>query len=115
MDELRKFLAGHPRVDPSSVRVRWIRFGAYSFDVEMFAYVFARDWSIFLEIQEELLFGVIEIVRNAGTNLAFPSQSLYVSDSIPSNVLHRISDVGSGQDDSEAKGAEVHQLLPRAL
>ena len=38
----------------ASVRVRFLRFGPSSLDVEVFAYVLAQDWSQFLEIQEEL-------------------------------------------------------------
>ena len=81
LNDIRAFLAEHSRVEPMSVRVRLIRFGGYSFDVEVFAYVFARDWNNFLEIQEELLLGVVETVHKAGTALAFPSQTLYLAPS----------------------------------
>ena len=61
------------------MRVRFVRLGAYSLDIDVFAYLRARDWNHFLEIQEPLLFGVMEIVRNAGTDIAFPSQTLYAT------------------------------------
>jgi MscS family membrane protein len=67
-----------PEVDRASARVRFINLGAFSLDVEVFAYLFARDWSHFLELQERLLFGVTEIVARAGTEIAFPSQRMYV-------------------------------------
>jgi len=79
MDHVRRLLNEHANIDSISVRVRFVRFGASSLDVDIFAYVFARDWNNFLEIQEELLFGIMDIVRKAGTEIAFPSQSLYLA------------------------------------
>jgi len=84
---IRAFLGQHPNLEPSSVRVRFIRLGAYSLDVEVFAYAFAHDWSNFLEIQEEILFTIIDIVQKAGTALAFPSQNLYLADHSGKRVL----------------------------
>jgi MscS family membrane protein len=60
-------------------RVRFHRVAPYSFDVEIFAYVAARDWNEFLQIQEQLLFGMTEAVERAGTALALPSQTTYVA------------------------------------
>jgi MscS family membrane protein len=67
-----------PEVDRESARVRFVSLGAFSFDVEVFAYLFARDWNHFLMLQERMLFGVTEIVARAGTEIAFPSQRMYV-------------------------------------
>ena len=71
-------LRDHPLVEADSVRVRFIRLGSYSLDIEVFAYLAARDWNHFLEIQEQFLFSVSEVVHDAGTSMAFPSQTMYV-------------------------------------
>ncbi|HEY7446844.1 MAG TPA: mechanosensitive ion channel family protein [Vicinamibacterales bacterium] len=76
---VRRLLSDHPLVDRESVRVRFFRLGPSSLDVEIFAYLFARDWAHFLEIQEHLLFNVIEVVNKAGTQIALPSQTMYVA------------------------------------
>ncbi|HEX2452744.1 MAG TPA: mechanosensitive ion channel family protein [Vicinamibacterales bacterium] len=78
VDGIRGLLAGHASVDRGSVRVRFFRLGSFSLDVDVFAYLYARDWNHFLEIQEELLFSVTEIVSRAGAEIAFPSQTMYV-------------------------------------
>ena len=83
LDGMRRLLETHPSVDPDSVRVRFIRLGSFSLDIEIFAYLFASDWNRFLEMQEELLLRVTEIVRNAGAEIAFPSQTMYVNSGIP--------------------------------
>jgi MscS family membrane protein len=77
LDGIRQLLATHPVVERGSVRVRFLRLGTFSLDVEVFAYVYARDWVHFLEIQEELLFKVTGIVERAGTQIAFPTQKVY--------------------------------------
>jgi len=79
VDGIRQLLTEHPLVDVSSVRVRFIRLGAFSLDIDVFAYLLARDWNHFLEIQERLLFGITEIISRAGTSIAFPSQTTYVA------------------------------------
>ena len=78
-DGIRELLIERPLVDPSSVRVRFVHLGAFSLDIDVFAYLLAPDWNDFLEIQEQLLFAIIEIVSRAGTSIAFPSQTTYVA------------------------------------
>lgn len=76
----RDMLAEHPRVVDETARVRFIGYGAYSLDLEIFAYVQAKDWNEFLEIQEELLMRVMQIVDEIGTGFAFPSQTVYLGE-----------------------------------
>jgi MscS family membrane protein len=79
VDGIRRMLLEHPLIDLPSVRVRFLRLGASSLDIDIFAYLQARDWNHFLEIQEQLLFGITEIVSRAGTSIAFPSQTMYLA------------------------------------
>ena len=76
--ELRRFLLSHPRVNPDPARVRFVGFGAYSLDLEIFAYVDTSDWAEFLAIREDLLLQIMDIVEKSGSGFAFPSQTLYV-------------------------------------
>jgi MscS family membrane protein len=79
IEGIKELLGRHPAIEPESVRVRLLRLGTFSLDVEAIAYLQARDWNQFLEIQERLLFDVTEIVNRAGTGIAFPSQTMYVA------------------------------------
>jgi MscS family membrane protein len=80
IDSVRDLLIRQPGVDLDSVRVRFLRLGAFSLDIELFAYVYAHDWTAFLEIQEKLLLRVMEIIERAGTAIAFPSQTLHMAE-----------------------------------
>jgi MscS family membrane protein len=73
---LREILAEHPRV--ADERVRLVDFGAYSLDLEVFAYADTRDWAEFLEIREDLYLRFMDAVKEAGTALAIPSSTTYV-------------------------------------
>jgi len=78
LNGIRALLAAHPAVQDDSIRVRFIRLGAFSLDIEVFAYLFARDWANFLEVQEQLLLQILGVVSGAGASIAFPSQTMYV-------------------------------------
>jgi len=78
LDNLRQLLKGDPRVDPDSARARLVNFGDSSLDVEVFAYVKTTVWTEFLGIREDLLLRMMDIIERAGTEMAFPSQTLYL-------------------------------------
>lgn len=79
VEHISLLLSEHPRIEHTSARVRFLRFGASSLDIEVFAYVLARDWAHFLEVQEELLLRIMTIVESAGARIAFPSQTMYLA------------------------------------
>ena len=77
VEGIQEALAEHPAVERESIRVRFLGFGATSMDIEVYAYVLARDWNEFLEIQEGLLLRAMDIVARAGARIAIPSQITY--------------------------------------
>jgi MscS family membrane protein len=87
VNAITQLLRDHQSIESPSVRVRFVRLGASSLDVEVFAYAYARDWPQFLELQEQLLFGVTDIVSRAGTEIAFPSQTMYLAHAPQSAAL----------------------------
>ena len=76
---LRHLLKRDRCVEPTSVRVRFYRVGTFSLDIEVVAYILAADYNQFLELQEDLLFGVMETIAHTGAQIAFPSQTMYAS------------------------------------
>ncbi len=75
--KIREALLGHPKIQPDSVRVRFVNFGASSLDIELFAYVKTTKRPEFLSVREEIFLQVMDIVKESGTGFAFPSQTLY--------------------------------------
>jgi MscS family membrane protein len=76
--KLREMFIAHPKIDNDSRRVRFVGYGSSSLDIEIRVYALTRDWSEFYAIQEDVFLRVGEIVEEAGTSFAFPSQTLYV-------------------------------------
>lgn len=76
LGELRKLLLGHPMVTEAPARVRFADFGDYSLNVEIFAYLRCKDQDTYLAIREDILFRIADIVRQSGTDLAYPTQTL---------------------------------------
>jgi MscS family membrane protein len=76
--KLREMLLGHPKVSSDMLHVRFHDFGAYSLDVKVFAYIRTRDRLTYLAIREDINLRIIDIVLEAGTGFAFPSQTVYL-------------------------------------
>jgi MscS family membrane protein len=77
---ISQLLADNHIVEPESVRVNLLSFGASSLEVEIFAYLFADNVPHFLKLQGELLLQIMEIVDAAGAQIALPSQTMYFAD-----------------------------------
>jgi MscS family membrane protein len=98
---VRRMLYSHPRVLPDAARIRFVGFGASSLDLEIFAYVDSTDYGEYLEVAEDLNLRIMEIVSEAGSSFAFPSQTLYV-------------EKGEGLDRRRGKAAEAEVARWRA-
>jgi MscS family membrane protein len=75
--EVRRMLSDHPKVEQPSARVRLIGVRNSAIEIELFAYVMATSWEVFLEAQEEMLLHVIDIVEAGGTTFASQGPSVF--------------------------------------
>jgi MscS family membrane protein len=82
LDGIRQLLEDHPRLEPSSSRIRLAAFGERAVELELFAFVVTSDVPKFLEVREELLLQIAEVVKSAGTAFARPTEFLYVDDPV---------------------------------
>ena len=77
--EVRRMLYEHPKVESESARIRFAGFDSSALTLEIFSFILTRDFTEFTAIREDLLFRIMEIVKNSGTGFAFPTQTVYVS------------------------------------
>jgi len=96
--ELKTLLVAHPKVHTDPARVRFVGFGAYSLDIEIFAYVKTNNYDEFLAVQEDLLLRIMDVVATSGSSFAFPSQTIYAG-----------VDAGLEEKKGEAAAARVRQ------
>ena len=46
--------------------------------VEVYAYLDTKEWSVYLELAEELNMRILQIVAQAGTTLSLPARTLHI-------------------------------------
>ena len=76
--EVRKMFYSHPKMLPSPARIRFEGFGEHSLDLQVFAFLDVNNPNDFTEVAEDLNLRIMDIITQAGTEFAIPSQSLYV-------------------------------------
>ncbi|HTW59441.1 MAG TPA: mechanosensitive ion channel family protein [Terriglobales bacterium] len=77
--ELRRLLYSHPKIEGQSVRVRLVDISGTSLSIEVVSYILTRDFNEYAAIREDLLLRMMDIMEDAGSGLALPSQTLYLS------------------------------------
>jgi len=77
-----EYFAKPPKV-PMFVRID--RFSDSSIDIMVYCFTKTTEWGKWLEIKETLAYRIKQIVEEAGSAFAFPSQSLYV-ETLPTEV-----------------------------
>ena len=94
LSKIRKLLTSHPKVLSDPARVRFTNFGAYSLDLDIFAYIDATKYGEYLEISDDLNVQIMDIIAQAGSSFAFPSQTTYLES-------------GQGLDEELTRSAEA--------
>jgi MscS family membrane protein len=111
LEQIREVLAGNPKVEASTARVRILRFGDYAVEVEVYAYIIERDYGLYLAAQEALILDVLDTLDRTGGALALPSQTTIVTQDAWVNpekaaVAKKAMESGraSGADESPSDG-----------
>jgi len=84
-DQLRRIMSGveallraSPKVWPESVVSRFAGLSPSSLDVEVLCWFETPDYAEFRELRQQVLFGIMRIVDEAGTSFAFPTRTVHV-------------------------------------
>ena len=78
MDGIRDLFGSHDRILQDNHRVRFKEIADDALLVEVYAYLDTKDWSVYLELAEELNMRILEIVAQAGTTLSLPARTLHI-------------------------------------
>ena len=66
-------------IESGTSGVGFLEFGPSSLEIEVSAYVFARNWSAFFELQQGLLLRIKDCIDSAGAQIALPSQTVFLT------------------------------------
>lgn len=78
--EIYEFLAGHEKVEDSSIRVRFCEFDGSSLNLQIRCYITITNLEEYYAFVEELNFAIKEIIEKNDTDFAYPTQSVYIED-----------------------------------
>lgn len=86
LHRIREMLKARPMVDPESVVAYFINFGDSSLEILVRAFVLLRDWGEFTAEREQINLEVMDIVKDLGMSVAFPTRSIYI-ENLPDFLL----------------------------
>jgi len=115
LERIRDMLRVRETVEPDSIVVYFIDFGESGLSILVRAYLKLPDWGQFTAEKEEINLAIMDIVRELGLSVAFPSQSLYIEN--VSAMLDRASVDVPEEDLSPRQKAvqqHIHQDTPRS-
>jgi MscS family membrane protein len=78
--DLQDFIDNHPNTNQEG-KVRFTEFGTSSLEIMVQYFVDTMDWDVFLNVKQEINFKIIEIVKQHGSDFAFPSTTVYLQQS----------------------------------
>ncbi|PIQ43707.1 MAG: mechanosensitive ion channel protein MscS [Gammaproteobacteria bacterium CG11_big_fil_rev_8_21_14_0_20_46_22] len=78
-DGIEDMLRKHEEIDTTqTLFVRVSEFGPSSINIQIYCFTKTIDWLAFERIQEDVLLKILDIVRDCGANIAYPTQTLYL-------------------------------------
>lgn len=78
VNELRKYIKTNPDFIYDDNVVYVTGFGASAINIQVNVLIVTADYGQFMRAQQNLIYKIIEVVENNGSDFAFPSQSLYI-------------------------------------
>jgi MscS family membrane protein len=78
LEGFERVLRNHPQIWPDAVTVRFKELASSSLDIEVMAWFAVPTWAEFQRCRQEVLLGFMQIVEDAGTSFAFPTQTVHL-------------------------------------
>jgi len=80
VEQVRTMLEHHEEIDLSrTMIVNFVSFGPSSLDFFIYTFTKTTDWVTFHGIKQEIMLKILDIIKANGADIAFPTQSLQVS------------------------------------
>ena len=107
LDGLEAVLRAHPQIWPDVV-VHFSALGNASLDIEVMAWFQTQTPAEFKVYRQEVLLGFLAVVKEAGTNFAFPTQTLHLTgDRGAPLVVQRLDGPGPARRTTDAPGPHL--------
>lgn len=84
--KIRELIEQHAFIDEENSRVRFLEFGEYARELDLYVYIKTRDFAEYLEQREDINLKIDAIIESAGTKLALPTTNINLAQSSESSL-----------------------------
>ena len=81
LKDIRGLIEKHESIDEETSRVRFLEFGEYAQEIELYVYIKTVDFAEYLEYREDINLKIATIIESSGTQLVVPTRTTYVEGS----------------------------------
>lgn len=74
--KIRELIEQHKFIDEENSRVRFLEFGEYAQELELYVYIKTKDFIEYLEYRENINLSIHEIIESAGAHLTVPVKAI---------------------------------------
>ncbi len=84
--KLRELIEQQAFIDEENSRVRFLEFGEYAQELELYVYIKTQDFIEYLEYREEINLQINEIIESAGAHLTVPVKNISLTKTAESSL-----------------------------
>jgi MscS family membrane protein len=77
LEGIRKLIEQHEMIDEETSRVRFLDFGEYAQEIELYVYIMTQDFVEYLQHREDINLRIKDIIEASGTELVVPANTTY--------------------------------------
>ena len=78
LEKIRTLINEHEFIDEEGSRVRFLEFGEYAQELELYVYIKTKDFAEYLEHREDVNLKINDIVASVGVRLVIPAKTTYL-------------------------------------
>jgi len=83
LDGIRELINKHEMIDEETSRVRFLEFGEYAQEIELYVYIRTQDFVEYLQYREGINLSIANIIESSGTQLVVPTRTTYFENTSP--------------------------------
>ncbi len=76
LSKIREMIDLHEFIDEENSRVRFLEFGEYAQELELYVYIKTKDFSEYLAYREDINLRINDIIESAGAHLTVPAKNI---------------------------------------
>ncbi len=97
---IEELLNNHKEIDNEFIMVRFNEFNQNSLDIFIYCFALTTQWAEFLRIKEDINFKTMDILKEQGVSIAFPSRSIYFENERPEGVSRLSNPKETGKENT---------------